>query len=210
MRCIALSERQQEVIMNKKRISVETLTLTALLTALVIVLQFAGAFIRFGLFQVSLVLVPIVIGAATCGAFSGAWLGFVFGMVVLLNGDAAAFLTISPGGTVLTVLLKGTLCGLFSGLVYKAFEKRNRILAVIAAAIVCPVVNSGVFLLGCFTFFYDTILSWASASEYSESITQYFIFGLGLINFPIELAINIVLSPIIVRLLDIRNKIKVR
>ena len=158
MRCIALSERQQEVIMNKKRISVETLTLTALLTALVIVLQFAGAFIRFGLFQVSLVLVPIVIGAATCGAFSGAWLGFVFGMVVLLNGDAAAFLTISPAGTVLTVLLKGTLCGLISGLVYKAFEKRNRILAVIAAAIVCPIVNSGVFLLGCFTFFYDTIL----------------------------------------------------
>ncbi len=196
--------------MNKKRMSVEILTLTALLTALVIVLQFAGAFIRFGLFQVSLVLVPIVIGAATCGPLTGAWLGFVFGMVVLLNGDAAAFLTINPLGTVITVLLKGTLCGLISGVVYGLFEKKNRLLAVIMAAIVCPIVNTGVFLLGCFVFFYDTILSWASVSEYSENITKYFIFGLGLINFPIELAVNIVLSPIIVRLLNIRTKIKSR
>ncbi len=196
--------------MNKKRMSVEVLTLTALLTALVIVLQFAGAFIRFGLFQVSLVLVPIVIGAATCGSMAGAWLGFVFGMVVLLNGDAAAFLTIDPLGTVITVLLKGALCGLASGLVYKAFEKKNRLVAVLLAAIVCPVVNSGVFLLGCFTFFYDTILLWAASSEHSESIAKYFVFGLGLINFPIEFAINLVLSPIVVRLLDIRTKLRIR
>lgn len=196
--------------MNKKRKSVEKLTLTALLTALVIVLQFAGAFIHFGLFSVSLVLVPIVIGAATCGSASGAWLGFVFGAVVLLNGDATAFLTINPMGTVITVLLKGILCGLVSGLVYKALEKYNKYVAVISAAIVCPIVNSGVFLLGCFAFFYDTILTWAAASEHSESIAKYFVFGLGLINFPIELAVNIVLSPIIVRLLDLRKKLKVR
>lgn len=196
--------------MNKKKVSIETITLAALLTALVVVLQFAGAFIRFGLFQVSLVLVPIVIGAAACGPWVGAWLGFVFGAVVLLNGDAAAFLTINPGGTVLTVLAKGTLCGLVSGLVYRALSKFNGVLAVIVAAIVCPVVNSGVFLLGSFAFFYDTILVWAAASEHSENIVMYFIFGLGLINFPIELLFNVLLSPVIVRLLNIRNKIKAK
>lgn len=188
---------------TKTRNSTKILTLTALLTALVIVLQFMGAFVKIGMFQVSLVLVPIVIGSALCGSLSGAWLGFVFGMVVLLNGDASAFLMINPFGTVVTVLLKGTLCGLVSGLVYKLFEKKNTYLAVFLSAIVCPIVNTGVFLIGCFVFFFDTILLWAGG----ESLVKYLIFGLGLINFPLELFVNIVLSPVIVRLLNIKKKI---
>ena len=74
--------------------STQAMVLGAVLTALVVILQLMGGFIRLGMFQISLVLLPIVIGAATCGVGVGAWLGFVFGMVVLLNGDAAAFLTV--------------------------------------------------------------------------------------------------------------------
>ena len=48
-----------------------------LFTAIVIVLQLMGSFIRFGTFSISLVLVPVVIGAALYGAGAGAWLGFV-------------------------------------------------------------------------------------------------------------------------------------
>ena len=97
------------------------LVLGAILTALVILLQLIGSFIRFGPFSISLVLVPIVIGAATCGYKIGAWLGFVFGAVVLLSGDAAAFLTIDALGTFVTVVLKGTLCGVSGGFVFKIF-----------------------------------------------------------------------------------------
>ena len=191
----------KEETMSKNK-SIQKLTLTALLTALVIVLQLLGSFIRLGMFSVSLVLVPIVIGAATCGILSGAFLGFVFGMVVLISGDAAGFMTINAFGTIVTVLLKGTLCGLLSGLTYKLLEKKNRVLAVFAAAIVCPIVNTGVFLLGCFAFFFETIKTWAG----DENLVKYFIFGLGLLNFPIELLFNMVLSPVIVRLIDIKNK----
>ena len=65
-----------------RRNKTEKLVLAALLTALVVLLQYLGAFVRFGPFSISLVLIPIVIGAATCGASIGAWLGFVFGVVV--------------------------------------------------------------------------------------------------------------------------------
>ena len=58
-----------------------------LITAIVIVLQFLGSFIKLGPFSVSLVLIPIVVGAALYGAKAGAWLGFVFGIVVLISGD---------------------------------------------------------------------------------------------------------------------------
>lgn len=113
----------------------QKLVLGAILSALVIVLQLLGSFIRFGPFAISLVLVPIVIGASLCDYKIGAWLGLVFGVVVLLSGDASAFLTIDAIGTVITVLLKGTLCGLAAGLAYKALEKFNRYLAVMVAAV---------------------------------------------------------------------------
>ena len=124
----------------------------ALFTAIVVVLQLLGSFIRFGTFSISLVLVPIVIGAVLYGPWAGAFLGAVFGLVVLLSGDAAAFLVISPLGCILTVMLKGALSGLCAGLVYRLLHRANEYAAIVAAAIVCPVVNTGVFLLGCLAF----------------------------------------------------------
>ena len=136
-------------------VDVRKLTYISILTALVVVLQLAGSFIRLGTFSVTLVLIPIVIGAALMGPLCGAWLGFVFGLVVLLSGDAALFLGINPFGTVVTVLLKGTLCGLVGGLVYKLFERFDKYVATMVAAVVCPLVNTGVFLLGSLVFFLD-------------------------------------------------------
>ena len=176
-----------------------------LFTAIVIVLQLMGSFIRFGTFSISLVLVPVVIGAALYGAGAGAWLGFVFGVVVLLSGDAAAFLGVNALGTILTVLVKGTLAGLLSGLVYKALENKNRTLAVALAAVTCPVVNTGVFLIGCKLFFMETITGWGEALGYAD-VGNYIIYVLVGGNFLFELLFNAVLSPVILRLIRIGKK----
>ena len=189
---------------NKNRISTKKLVLCAMLTALVVILQMMGAFIRLGPFQIALVLVPIVIGAATCGVGMTAWLGLVFGAVVLLNGDAAPFLTVNVLGTVATVLLKGVACAVAAALVYKLLARFNRYLAVIVAAVVCPIVNTGVFLLGCAVFFLDTITAWGIAEGYN-GVVAYMFLGLVGGNFLVELASNVILSPVILRLLNIRR-----
>ena len=191
--------------MENKKISTQSLVLGAILTAIVVVLQFMGSFIKFGPFSISLVLIPIVIGAATCGVSIGAWLGFVFGVVVLLSGDAAAFLAVNVVGTVVTVLLKGTLCGYLAGLTYKLLANKNKLLAVIASAVVCPIVNTGIFLLGCLVFFMDTITGWAATAGHGGGVVYYMIFVLVGANFLFELLVNIVVSPIIVRLLNIKR-----
>lgn len=188
----------------EKRISTRTLTGVAIFTAIVVILQFLGAFVRFGPFSISLVLIPIVVGAALYGVWAGAWLGFVFGVVVLLSGDAGAFLAVNVLGTILTVLLKGTLCGLCAGLVYKALSKWQ-LPAVVAAAVTAPVVNTGVFLLGCLLFFMPTITAWGQAAGF-ENVGRYMILGLAGGNFLFELLFNIVLSPVIVRLIKIGKK----
>ena len=191
--------------MESKRFYTRKLTGLALLTAIVVILQFLGAFIRFGPFSISLVLIPIVVGAALYGVLAGAWLGFVFGLVVLLSGDAAAFLVISPIGTILVVLLKGALAGLCAGAVYKALSERNETVAVIVAAIVAPVVNTGIFLLGCLVFFLPTVTEWGQAMGF-ESVGKYMILGLVGGNFLFELLFNVILSPVIVRLVRLGKK----
>lgn len=175
---------------------------TALLTAIVVVLQLVGGAIKVGTFSISLVLMPIVVGAALFGIWSGAWLGFVFGVMVMATGDAALFLAVNVPGTIITVLAKGILAGLAAGAVYKLLEKKNKYVATLLASIASPVVNTGVFLIGCAVFFLDTIKSWAGDGP----VFQYMIVGLVGINFILELAINLVLNPVIVRIVDIGKK----
>lgn len=178
----------------------------ALFTAIVVVLQLLAVGLKaLGLFSISLVLVPIVVGAAVYGWKGGAWLGFAFGVAVLLSGDAAAFLAIDVLSTILVVLIKGTACGLVAALVYKLLEKRSRLVAVVAAAVICPVVNTGIFLLGCQVFFLDTVTEWAATYGFAN-VGAYMIFGLTGINFLIELGVNLVLSPVITRLIRLGKK----
>lgn len=187
-----------------KKTNTKALVLGALLTAIVVVLQMLGQFIKLGPFSISLVLIPIVVGAAMCGPKISAWLGFVFGIVVLFT-DAAAFLAISVPGTIITVLLKGIACGLAAGLVYRVLEHVNQYLAVLVAAIVCPIVNTGIFLLGGVIFFLDTIAEWATMFGYANA-GEYMFLGMVGGNFLAEFAINLVLSPVIVRLLHIGKR----
>ena len=209
-----------------------------LFTAIVLLLQFLGGGIKFGMFSISLVLVPIVVGAAVYGWQAGAWLGFTFGVAVLLSGDAAAFLAVDVVGTVLTVLVKGTAAGLCSGLVYKLvvtlmnkhskkrmqfiknnygigeccetgvyeyISRNNRYVAVIASAVICPIVNTGVFMLGCVLFFMETVAGWGAAVGF-ENVASYMFLGLAGTNFLIELVTNLLLSPVIVRLISYAKK----
>lgn len=187
---------------RKPNISTSTIVGIGLLTAIVVVLQFISMWLRFSAFSITLTLVPIVVGAALYGKWAGAWLGFAFGVAVLLTGDANAFLAISIPGTIITVLLKGALSGLCAGLVYRALCKKNQIAAVIAAAVTAPVVNTGVFLLGCCAFFLDTLKVWAGDMD----VVAYMFIGLVGLNFLIELGINLVLNPAIVSIIKIGKK----
>ena len=195
-------DSKEEIQLNNKT---KNMVGVGLFTAIVVVLQFLGGGIRFGVFSISLVLVPIVVGAALYGWRSGAWLGFAFGAAVLLSGDAAAFLVVDPMATVLVVLVKGAACGLMAGLVYSLLEKVNGTVAVFAAAVICPVVNTGVFLVGCQLFFLETVAGWGAAMGY-ENVASYMFLGLAGVNFLIEMGVNILLAPVIVRLIRVGKK----
>jgi len=187
-------------MMNNKTVNTQKLVLLAILTAIVIALQIAAIVTRplFPMFSITLVLVPIIIGAALIGLYAGAWLGLVFGFVVLISGDAGLFLAVNPAGTVVIVLLKGALAGFVAGLLYRLLAERSKMLGAIAAAVACPIINTGIFIIGCYVFFLPLITEWAGGTN----VTTFIFLGMIGANFLIELAVNIILSPTIVRLIQ--------
>ncbi len=183
---------------------IHKMTYLALFTVLVAVFQWASLTVRVGVFATSaLALVPIVLGAAICGPLAGAWLGFVFALVTFM--DAAAFMSVSVFGTIVTVVLKGVMAGLLPGLVFAALKKRNLTVATVIAALLCPVSNSGIFFLGSMVFFLGTIEEWAIAAGAANAITYIFTFMIGT-NFLVEFFTCLILCPVIIRLLQLFAK----
>ena len=184
------------------------LTGLALLTAIIVVLQIVASFIKFGPFSITLALAPIIIGAALFGKGAGAWLGGVFGVVVLLacvmgwDVGGNILFTANPLLTAILCIVKGALAGLAAGAVFQAVSKKNMTGGSILSGIVSPVVNTGVFCLGLALFFYDTLVAWAGGTD----LIYYIIFGLTGVNFLLELVINLVLSTVIVRVVKARSR----
>ena len=183
---------------------VKKLTLLAMMTVLVVIAQLISMWIRFGTFSITLAHIPIVIGAALLGPLAGGWLGLVFGAVVLISGDAAPFLAVNVIGTVVTVLLKGTAAGFCAGIVYKLLSKKDETLGILLASIVSPVVNTGLFIAGCYVFFLPTIS--AAAAEAGKSVLAFILIFYVTVNFFIELSSTLVLSPIASRLIALGRK----
>lgn len=190
---------------TKQREQTEKLALMALLTAIVAVLAYFGGFIKIGgLASISLTLIPVVLGSALCGPMWGGWLGAVSGLVFFATPDAAFWFGMSIPGTIITVMVKGFLAGLCAGLVYNLLKNKNRYLAVMAAAVVAPVVNTGIFIVGCLTFFMDFIKS--GAADKAMGLGGYLIVAFVGLNFVFELLANVIISPAILRILKIREK----
>lgn len=170
----------------------------ALLMALVIVMQFVSGMIPpVGGFSISLVLIPIVLGSALYGPCVGTLLGGTFGVIVYINCvtgadvGGAMVLQASPLLCFLVVMGKGILAGAASGWVYRLLKGINPYFAMLCAAIVCPLVNTGVFIVCMLTFFKDVLSAWAGGGD----LVAYILTGLVLANFVPELIINVVFSP---------------
>ncbi len=184
---------------QRNQMSTKTLVLGAVLTALVIVLQYLSMAIRFGTFSITLSLTPIVIGAVSCGIGMGAWLGLVFGITVLLTGDAAPFWAVTAAGTFVTVVAKGIAAGVLPAIIFKLLKKVNQTIASAVAAVLSPIANTGVFLLGCVIFFIPTLIKWyGNVTAFLVTIFSF--------NFVIELVLNIVLTPVVIRLINMKAK----
>ena len=182
----------------------------ALLTAVIMALHFSGVAIpAFGT-KISLVLIPIAMGAMLLGPAAGAILGFVYGVTVfvslgVLHMDpfTAILFDNNPVMTFLICTVKTTAAGLVAGYVYRALYKKNALLAVFVAAALVPTINTGVFVLGCFII-YNTISQVAAGNGYAP--VYFILIVCAGVNYALELAINLIFSPALERITRVFTK----
>ncbi len=194
----------------KNWLTAKNIAYFAVLLALVVVFQMCGGFIQIAGLSLSFVLVPIVLGGILLGWVAGGILGFVFGFIVLMYGVAgaepftAALLADSPVMTVLICLVKGTAAGIVPALLYRLIAPKNTFVAAIVAAVSAPIVNTGLFIIGCLMIS-GTIAGFTESGRMSEIV--YFLFiGCAGWNFVIEFSINLVLGPAIHRIVLVVEK----
>ena len=195
---------------RKQKQQILYLVQLALLTAVIMALHFSGVAIpAFGT-KISLVLIPIALGAMLLGPAAGAILGFIYGMTVFVSlgvmhmDPFTGFLfDNTPVMAALICTVKTTAAGLVAGWVYRALSKKSVWLAVFVAAALVPTINTGVFVLGCFLI-YSTISKFAAGAGYSA--VYFILIVCAGINYVLELAINLIFSPALERLVRLLSK----
>ena len=185
----------------KRREKTLKLTVTASLMSITIVLQALAGFIVIPVTNTSpaLALIPIAVGAIIYGVSCGSFLGFGWSVFILISGQASSYLAMNVLGTIITVVGKGMLAGVGSALVYKALRKHNYVVAIVAASIITPLINSLVYRLGLVTFFHDYFFGKAG----DKNPVAYFMGAFVTVGFFLEVGISTVFSPIVVRICDI-------
>ena len=184
---------------TKRREKIRNMVLVALLAAMVVVFQSLSNIIKVGPIAITLTLIPVVLGGCLVGKKWGSVLGFLFGVVVsvfVVTGvDAGGYIlfSVNPIITILLCLIKGTAAGFVASWVYELLANKNKTLATTVAAMVAPVVNTGLFVLGMLIFYTETLSAWAGG----QNVMIYIITGLAGWNFVFEFVASAVISPAI-------------
>lgn len=184
----------------------------AFMAALIVALQLVSTMTA-GLLPVNitLTLMPIVIGGMLLGPAYGAALGLIFGLIVLvmcaagMDVGGAILFQANPFLCSLLCLLKGGVAGFAPAFLFK---KTGEIMkkssghyfgVTMLGAALCPILNTGIFCLGMVLFYKDILTAWAGGTD----VISYMLLGLAGINFVIEFLINVILCPLVVR--SLRN-----
>ena len=181
---------------NLNRNSMFRLTLIALFIAIIVVMNFTPiGYITTGLFSITLLTIPVALGAACTGLAGGTILGFVFGLTSFLQAFGIGFVvdplattlfTENPVGYSITCFLPRIVTGFISAIAFYLFKRKDKIgfPAFIVSAGLVPVLNTLLFMTFFALFYRNTVLGGASVMTVILSALT--------INFLIEFTVTII------------------
>ena len=193
--------------------SIKALAETAILAALMIVLQVWCSNIRIGTVTLSVVLIPIVLGGILQGPLCGWILGLVFGGVTYFGGllgmdpFTGTLIAEHPILTALICFGKAMAAGVGAALLYRAMRKKNETLGIWLACMAAPIINTGLFILGALFMVGDTLNSHYVVQ--GQTLVYFVVIVCAGVNFIAEFLINLVCAPVISRLSRLRQQKKI-
>jgi uncharacterized membrane protein len=185
---------------NTKKL-VRDVSVIGMFGGVIIVLQLLSYVVKIGAFNLSLVLIPLVLAAYLFGPRVGAILGGIFGLTVTVccftGMDAGGYILVSasPLLTTAVCMVKGIAAGFAAGMTAKLLKNKNSYPAIILSAVVAPIVNTGLFILSMLLFFKGILADWAGGTD----LVTYIVVGLVGVNFLIEFTANLIAAPSLLR-----------
>lgn len=184
---------------------------TALLIAIMWVFHFTGiTSIAIGPVNLTIMWVPIIIGAITLGPVAGAILGANFGISVLLNMGVITQILLgvnAPLYIFYTVVIRGMLVGFTSGILFKVFARIDKkgVWSFEATGLLTSMLNTFVFLAGIALIFGGSaeLFTWGPLVEAETTRGAVFttLFGLVIMQAIIEAGICTLVAAIVARAL---------
>lgn len=197
-----------------RRSSTLELTVIAILVALLILMTVTGiGYIPIGLLKLTLLTLPVAVGASLCGVKAGLILGTVFGLTsfatCLFGVDAlgALLLSLGPKQAVflcVTCVVPRVLCGLLPSLLHKAVAPKNKTAADALSCACVALINTALFLGFFWIFFMSELKNDPGVQKLFggavESFGRLFVLFAGW-NALIEVGVNLLLGTAICKAL---------
>lgn len=180
--------------MNQSKFTTKYLVEMALLVAIILVMAFTPiGYIRTAGLEITLIVVPVAVGAVTLGPVAGAALGAVFGITSFIqcfgmSPFGTALLGINPLLTFLVCVPTRILAGWLTGLIYQSLRKTKVSSGItITAANLCgPLLNTTFFMGALVVCFYRTEYIQSFVSAMGASNTLLFILAFVGVNGLVE------------------------
>lgn len=183
----------------------------ALLVAIILILAFTplGYIKTLGL-EITLIVIPVTIGAIILGPVGGAILGGVFGITSFIqcfgmSPFGATLLSINPLGTFVITIIPRILMGWLTGLLFVGLRKTNmnKNVAIALANLAGPLLNTIFFMSGLIIFFYQTDYIQSFVENFGTNNILSFVIAFVGINGLVEAAACFVIGTAITKALDV-------
>lgn len=203
---------------KEKQIPLKSVIGLAVFALIIVVMAFTPAgFLKTGNLEASFLVVPVAIGAILLGPTYGAVLGLVMGVVSFAQCFGAsdmgsALFGVSAVNTFLLCVIPRVICGWMAGVFYDLLSKIDKtgFVPQIAAAVVCPIFNFILFMLGLSLLFGQTPYLLNLQTQMNASGIGFY-FALGGMNLLYELLASVVLTTgISTLILKFKNRNKVK
>ena len=149
--------------MNKKKYNTKKMVELSIFIAIIILMSFTPlGYLKLFVLDITLIVIPVAVGAIVLGPMAGAILGLTFGITSFVLSFSsplgAMMLDISPVFRVITCIVPRVMCGWLTGLVYLISKKGKYTssIAVPMANLACPIFNTVFFMSALMIFYYNT------------------------------------------------------
>ena len=149
--------------MNNKKVNTKRMVQLAIYIAIIILMAFTPlGYLKLHIIDITLIVIPVAVGAITLGPMAGAVLGLTFGITSFILSFSsplgAMMLDINPIFRVITCIVPRVLCGWLTGLIYMAIKKNDKLskASVATANLACPILNTVLFMSSLMLFYYNT------------------------------------------------------